>query len=55
MYIVGDWVEGNVSNLSFGDCDIGFVMTTITKQVTLQKIDILIKGYGEVFNKIKLE
>ena len=20
MYVVGDWVEGNVGNLSFGDC-----------------------------------
>ena len=24
MYVVGEWVEGNVGNLSFCDCDIKF-------------------------------
>ena len=21
MYVFGDWIEGNVGNLSFGDCE----------------------------------
>ena len=45
MYVVGDWVEGNVENLSFGDCWFpqetnGKIITHLTemKECLLSKI-----------------
>ena len=52
MYVVGDWVKGNVGNLSFGDCGMDTKNTSLPITIVMKcKNQGLIMG---VYNKLDI-